>query len=121
MRFLLDMPVSPELAGWLRQQGHDAEHACALGLERASDRELLARALDENRVVITADTDFPHLLALSGAQAPGVVLFRGGDYTAEEMVELLARVLNAMPEDTLTRSVCVVDRRRIRHRLLPLR
>ena len=72
-------------------------------------------------MVITADTDFPHLLALSGAKAPGVILFRGGDYTTEEMVELLERVLSAVPEDTIRRSVCVVDRHRVRHRPLPLR
>ncbi|MFQ6134162.1 MAG: DUF5615 family PIN-like protein [Armatimonadota bacterium] len=120
MRFLVDMPVSPAVARWLQEQGHDAVHASSLGLERASDSELLARALDDDRVVVTADTDFPHLLALSAAQAPGVILFRGGDYTARDMTELLARVLAAVPQDELTRSVCVVDRRRIRHRPLPL-
>lgn len=27
MKFLIDMPLSPELADWLNRQGHDAHHA----------------------------------------------------------------------------------------------
>jgi len=121
MKFLLDMPLSPLTAEWLTERGHDAVHAFSLGLDRAPDRELLARAASEGRVVVTADTDFPHLLALSGETAPGIILFRGGDYTQEEIERLLARVLDAVPERTLTQSICVVDRRRIRCRPLPIR
>ena len=76
MRFLIDMPVSPRVAAWLVEQGHDAVHAMAVGLGRASDREVLDRALQDNRLVVTADTDFPQLLTLAQAKAPGVILFR---------------------------------------------
>jgi predicted nuclease of predicted toxin-antitoxin system len=120
MRFLLDMPVSPGLADWLAAQGHDALHAATAGLQRASDRELLRRAADEGRLIVTADTDFPQLLALSAEATPGIILFRGGNYTAAEMRQLLQRVLQSVPEQTLARSICVVDRSRIRCRPLPL-
>jgi predicted nuclease of predicted toxin-antitoxin system len=120
MKFLLDMPLSPLTAQWLTERGHDAVHAFSLGLDRAPDRELLARAASEGRIVITADTDFPHLLALSGETAPGVILFRGGDYTQQETEGLLSRVLETVAEETLARSICVVDRRRIRCRPLPV-
>lgn len=121
MKLLLDMPVSPLTVKWLTERGHDAVHAFSLGLDRAPDRDLLERAASEGRVVVTADTDFPQLLALSGETTPGVILFRGGDYTQPEVEELLARVLDAVPERSLTRSICVVDRKRIRCRPLPIR
>jgi predicted nuclease of predicted toxin-antitoxin system len=92
-----------------------------MGLDRALDRHLLDVALQEERVVITADTDFPQLLALSGDASPGVILFRSGDFSTGELIDLLARVLNAIPEAALAHSVCVVDRQRIRCRPLPLR
>jgi len=79
MKFLLDMPVSPLTATWLRERGHDAVHASLLELDSAPDRELLDRAANEGRIVVTADTDFPRLLALPNEIAPGVILFRGGD------------------------------------------
>jgi hypothetical protein len=34
MRFLVDMPLSPVLAQWLSDKGHDAVHAAQRGLER---------------------------------------------------------------------------------------
>ena len=63
MRFLVDMPLSPELANWLRAEGHDAVHASAISLYKASDAEILSVAASQNRVIITADLDFPRLLA----------------------------------------------------------
>jgi len=54
-------------------------------------------------------------------RAPGVVLFRGGNYSAVEMVDLLRKVLDAAPAEDLATSICVVDRQRIRYRRLPIR
>ncbi|MGA3023801.1 MAG: DUF5615 family PIN-like protein [Bryobacteraceae bacterium] len=59
MRFLIDMPLSPELARWLRVQGHDAVHANDLAMHQSPDSELLRFASTDNRVIITADLDFP--------------------------------------------------------------
>jgi predicted nuclease of predicted toxin-antitoxin system len=49
VNFLIDMPLSPGLAAWLREQGHDAVHAADIGLHRASDAEILVRAKRERR------------------------------------------------------------------------
>jgi len=48
VRFLIDMPLSPEVATWLRKQGHDAVHASELMLHRATDSEIVPRAKEEN-------------------------------------------------------------------------
>jgi predicted nuclease of predicted toxin-antitoxin system len=120
-RFLLDMPVSSLLLTVLHDHEHEGVHAHQIGKDRATDRELLAIARHEHRVVITADLDFPQLLALASAEGPGLILFRGGNYSDAEMCELLERVLAKVPSDQLEASVCVVDRRRIRLTRLPLR
>lgn len=44
MKFLVDMPLSPALADWLVERGHDAVHALSVGLERAPDESILERA-----------------------------------------------------------------------------
>ena len=120
MKFLVDMPLSPDLAHWLEQQGHDAAHAFHLGLGHASDEEVLERARSEARVVVTADLDYPRLLALSGSRGPALILFRGGDYSENESVQLMARVLAAISAQELSKSIVVVDRKRIRKRHLPI-
>ena len=91
MKVLLDMPVSPLLLEILEAYGHQGVHAHQIGKARASDDELLKIARCENRIIITADLDFPRLLALSLATGPGVILFRGGNYSDREMCGLLER------------------------------
>jgi predicted nuclease of predicted toxin-antitoxin system len=121
MKALLDMPVSRALLSVLEAHGHEGVHAYEMGLGRASDSELLTVARRENRIVITADLDFPRLLALSAAEGPALILFRGGSYSDAEMCDLLERVLAEVPSQTLEASICVVDRRRVRYTRLPLR
>jgi predicted nuclease of predicted toxin-antitoxin system len=119
MKFLLDMPVSFVLLDVLQAHGHEGVHAHQIGKDRASDSELLELARHENRGIITADLDFPRLLALSLTQGPGLVLFRGGNYSDTEMCDLLSRVLEKVTPEALEQSVCVVDRKRIRVTRLP--
>ncbi len=120
MRFLLDMPVSAALLRVLAARGHEGVHAHQIGKDRAPDTELLEIARSQGRVVITADLDFPRLLALSMAEGPGIVLFRGGNYSDTEMCLLLEEVLDRVPVDLLRSSICVVDRKRVRVTRLPL-
>lgn len=118
--FLVDMPLSPQLAAWLVKQGHDAIHALDAGLDRASDAAILEYARKDHRTVITADLDYPRLLALAQAEGPGLILFRGGNYSEQESIARLARVLETIPFEELPRSVVVIEKTRIRRRRLPL-
>lgn len=120
MRFLVDMPLSPGPCLWLREQEHECVHASLVGLAAARDDEIMERALREERVVLTADLEFARMLALTQADGPGVVLFRGGNYSEAEARYLLGKVLETVEEEQLAHSVTVVDRRRIRRTRLPI-
>ncbi len=114
------MPLSPELAAWLIGQGHDAVHATELGLNRAPDAAVLERARNDGRVVVTADLDYPRLLALAQAEGPGLIVFRGGDYSEQEAEVRLRRALEAVPVEDFANSIVVIEKTRIRRRRLPL-
>lgn len=120
MKFLLDMPVSSSLLEVLGSHGHEGVHANQIGKARAADEELLTLARREERIIITADLDFPRLLALSFAVGPGIILFRGGNYSDKEMRNLLERVLEGVLPENLKNSICVVDQKRIRVTRLPI-
>jgi predicted nuclease of predicted toxin-antitoxin system len=120
VRFFVDMPLSPELAQWLRAEGHDAVHASGLSMRRTPDSEILQFATRDGRVVITADLDFPRLLASVGSTGPGLILLRGGNYSEAESRDCLRRVLMSIAQAELPKSIVVVDRERIRRRWLPI-
>ena len=77
MRSLIDNALSPIMADGLRQSGHDAIHVRDLGLAAADDAMIFERAERDQRVIVSADTDFGTLLALRNSQRPSVILFRG--------------------------------------------
>ena len=115
------MPLSPGLAEWLVGQGHDAIHAGRVQLHRASDRVILQHAWDEQRIIITADLDYPRLLALAQDHGSlGLILFRGGNYSEEETIQRVKRVLDAVSDREIQNSIVVIEKARIRRRSFPL-
>ncbi|MFL1462320.1 DUF5615 family PIN-like protein [Roseococcus sp. DSY-14] len=73
LRLLCDENVPRRMVEALRQAGHDAAWVAEVA-RGAPDREVLARAVAEGRVLLTFDTDFGALAAQG--QAAGVILLR---------------------------------------------
>lgn len=76
IRFLLDMGLAQSSAEFLRSRGHDAVHLRDQGLERLPDDQIVAKAQDESRTIITHDLDFGRIVALSGDAVPSIVTLR---------------------------------------------
>ena len=52
MKFLVDMPASPQLAEWLKEKGHDAVHASNIGLYKTKDRDVKEEKIADSIVVV---------------------------------------------------------------------
>lgn len=120
MRFLVDNALSPYLAKELAHAGHDAVHVRDLGMAAATDQAIFDLAAQENRVILSADTDFGMLLASRDASNPSVVIFRQSDKRPTTILTLFLAYLPQIEEALQKGAVVVFQDRRIRIRKLPL-
>ena len=121
MRFLIDNALSPGMAEGLRKAGHDAIHVRDLGLASATDHEILIKALAEERIIVSADTDFGTLLALSDLAKPSFILFRRTDKRPVSLLMHLLANLSQTEKALNKGAVVVFEDNRIRIRSLPIR
>jgi len=121
VRFLVDNALPPRLARLLAQADHDAVHVCDYGMQSASDELVLARASVENRIIVSADTDFGTLLAGMEASRPSFILFREPDFVAaEDFATVLLRSLPTLHPELESGCVAVFRAGRLRVRKLPI-
>ena len=76
MKFLIDNALSPVLSKALLAVGYDSKHVRDYQMQAAADIDILSRAKEEGRIVVSADTDFGTLLSQSGQTTPSAILIR---------------------------------------------
>jgi predicted nuclease of predicted toxin-antitoxin system len=121
MRFLIDNALSPRFAEALCEAGFDAIHVRDYGMQDAADEEILLRAAEEDRIVVSADTDFGMLLALWQDSQPSFILFRSlTERKPERQAALLIQQINTLQESLERGCIVVIDSTRVRVRPLPI-
>ena len=105
MRFLVDRCAGARLAHWLREQGHDVAEAAQQG-DDPGDVEILQRAVDDDRILVTIDTDFGVLIFAEERPHRGLV--RLPDVPADGRIEIFADLLSRHLADLEAHAVITV-------------
>ena len=121
MKLVLDMNLSPEWCDVLTKAGWPTIHWSAVGSRTALDAAIMEWAGPKGHVVVTADLDFGEVLALTGANGPSVVLLRLPDVRPAASADVVVSALQQCTAALDQGALLVVDGRRARVRVLPLR
>lgn len=120
MKLLLDQGLPRSTAALLVSRGIDSIHVGNIGLTQAEDMAILEQGRLQDRTIVTLDTDFHKLLALTHATTPSVIRIRIEGLRAEALADLIERVLKQSSADIEAGAAITVQARRVRIRRLPL-
>lgn len=121
MKFLIDSALSPLIAEELEKHGHDATHVREYGMQWEDDAEVFEFAAREGRVLVTAESNFLHLLVGVEDHGPSVVLLsRTISCDPLDQVGLMLQRIGQIEKALNQGSLVVVEDFRIRAWYLPL-
>jgi len=89
IRLLLDQGLPRSTIRHLQEHKADVCHVADMGHSRANNSEITAPALNQGRTVVTLDSDFNRLLAISGGSAPSVIRSRREGLRDSDVVALI--------------------------------
>jgi predicted nuclease of predicted toxin-antitoxin system len=120
VRLLLDENLQRQITVVLAAAGHDVVHVADRGLLGQPDEVIMGAAVDEQRTLVTADTDFGALLALSGTPVPSVLLLRRGERRANQRATQILEALEVGADALESGALVVAEQARVRIRRLPM-
>lgn len=88
MKFLVDAQLPRRFANWLNEAGQDALHTLDLPKKNlSSDGEIIARAGQDGRIVISKDADFVQSFLITGE--PQLLLISTGNIDNAALEKIL--------------------------------
>lgn len=89
-------------------------------MSRATDRQILEYARDEQRIVITLDSDFHAILAVENLDSPSVVRIRQEGLRGPELTELIEKIWSRIGQQLENGAMATITEKAIRIRKIPL-
>jgi len=100
----------------LRKLGYDVEYIAESGLRGCEDDEVVKRAVEENRIIVTHDLGFGYIYYFSKRGRVGIIVLRIHPPTVEETDRVLRRFVEKvdLEKENLTKCLIMLNRRRYR-------
>jgi predicted nuclease of predicted toxin-antitoxin system len=105
----LDENLSRSHVEFLRENGYEADRVHDQGLSGASDEAVWNRVSSEGRFLVTLDLDFSDIRRFLPGTHPGILLIRARSNSSSAVLEVLRRVVEEHPLETLRGCLAVGD------------
>jgi predicted nuclease of predicted toxin-antitoxin system len=119
MRFKLDENLPVDVASLLRDAGHDAHTVNQEELCGAPDEKISAICREEQRTLITLDTDFCNILNYPPAEYAGIIVIRAMDQSKPSVLGFIEQIIMAIQQEEVHRKLWIVQKDGIRIRQSP--
>ena len=116
MNFKVDENLPAEVASVLCRAGHDALSVRDQGLGGARDLDLSQVCRAEQRILLTLDGDFADIRSHPPAGYPGFIVLRLRRQDTPHVLEVMARLVKLLAEQSPDRRLWIVEEDRVRIR-----
>ena len=107
MKFIVDAQLPKVLSDFLNKEGYDSIHTLDLNNKnKTTDENIIATAIEQNRIVITKDHDFLDSYLLK-RKPPKLVLVRTGNTPNKKLLELFQQNIQTITE--LLKEVSLIE------------
>lgn len=116
MRFKVDENLPIEVAHALRDAGYGATTVLEEDLGGVSDEDLATVCRQENRSLVSLDTDFADIRNYPPTQFPGLVVLRLRRQDKPHVLRTVARLIPLLAHERLQQRLWIVEEERVRVR-----
>lgn len=113
-RFKIDENLHPDVASFMREQGHNVLTVWDEGLRGTSDANLSHACRTEDRVLITLDLDFADIRTYPPQEHPGLIVLRLKSQDRRHVLDALSRIVPLLADEPLSKRLWVVDEQSVR-------
>ena len=119
MKFLIDNNLSPLVSKELNKLGFDSVHVKEFKMQKAFDYQIFDLAFKENRIIVSADTDFGFILSQWDKNLPSVILFRNFSTNPDRQFQSLKNTIKNFNDELEKGGLIILEPDRTRIKSLP--
>jgi predicted nuclease of predicted toxin-antitoxin system len=116
MLFKIDENLPTELAQMMVSSGYDAKTVYDQQLQGVDDPVLMDRCDQENRILVSLDTDFSDITLYPPEKHAGVIVLRLGNQSKKNVLEVFHKILPALEQEPIKNHLWIVEEAVIRIR-----
>ncbi|MEM7533408.1 MAG: DUF5615 family PIN-like protein [Chloroflexota bacterium] len=116
MKFKIDENLPQDVTTLFQRYGYDTMSIHDQTMSGELDENIAVVCQDEDRVIVTLDTDFADIRTYPPQNYPGIIVLRLRQHDKPYVLSIIQRIITALGDTPIHRQLWLVDEKRIRIR-----